>query len=242
MVSDRTRTSTYAARMARPGDVVMLMEAGDVDESGSELLASGRFCSHRGPPRFGYFAMTDDPGTAACKSEGARVINALRWSDEVRPAVQVAPVPAEVDEGAMPPLPGPIDATSVEIPDLTNTYAQVLAQVVEAKPPAREFAGSTGLVRRPHLVDLMDELSSRSTRFMPSTGRAKSPTPDRNWVVNWFADLCGLPRLRAIGSNHPTPSRAKERKLLPATDPFPRTRHHAAADAAPAVMLCVLTR
>ncbi|WP_327591546.1 hypothetical protein [Streptomyces chartreusis] len=40
MIRDRAEASAQAARVARPGDVVVLMGAGDIAESGPALLSA----------------------------------------------------------------------------------------------------------------------------------------------------------------------------------------------------------
>ncbi|MFG2457042.1 Ku protein [Streptomyces sp. NPDC048523] len=94
--------------------------------------------------------------------QGALVLNALRWSDEIRPPAGVAPSPAEVDEEELAAALDLIEARSVdtlaEIADLTDHYAQALDAVVEAKLHARDLTRPAESTRGPHPVDLMDML------------------------------------------------------------------------------------
>lgn len=94
---------------------------------------------------------------------GALVLNALRWSDEIRPSAGAAPARAAgVDEEELAAALDLIEARSVdtldEIPGLTDRYAQALADVVDAKLHARDLARLAEPARGPHPVDLMDML------------------------------------------------------------------------------------
>ncbi|MCX4885985.1 Ku protein [Streptomyces sp. NBC_00847] len=93
---------------------------------------------------------------------GALVLNALRWSDEVRPPAGIAPSPTSVSEEELTAALDLIEARSVdsldEVEGLTDRYAQALAAVVDAKLHARDLARPSEPVRGPHPVDLMDML------------------------------------------------------------------------------------
>ncbi|EMF52388.1 MULTISPECIES: Ku protein [Streptomyces] len=93
---------------------------------------------------------------------GALVLNALRWSDEIHSPAGAAPSPAEVEEDELAAAVDLIEARTVDtlddLPGLTDHYAQALATTVEAKLNARDLSGPSEPVQGPQPVDFMDVL------------------------------------------------------------------------------------
>ncbi|WP_248844943.1 Ku protein [Streptomyces griseorubiginosus] len=120
--------------------------------------------------------------------QDALVLNALLWSDEIRPPAGVAPSPAVVAEEELAAALDLIEARSVdtlaEIADLTDHYAQALAAVVDAKLHARDLDRPAESARGPHPVDLMDMLQrsvrdAHAERKYPESG-ANRPTSQKH--------------------------------------------------------------
>jgi DNA end-binding protein Ku len=93
----------------------------------------------------------------------ALVLNGLHWSDEVRDVGPgIAPAPADVDEDELAAALELVDTLSADelrdIPDLTDHYAQALAELVDAKAHDRELIQPSEPPRREQLVDLMAAL------------------------------------------------------------------------------------
>jgi DNA end-binding protein Ku len=112
---------------------------------------------------------------------GALVLNALRWSDEVRPPIGVAPLPTAVDEEELAAALDLVEVRSVEtlaeIQDLTDHYAQALAALVDAKLHARDLTRPTEPVRCPQVVDLMDALRQSVRDARAERGEGEEPPP-----------------------------------------------------------------
>ncbi|MGW3038156.1 non-homologous end joining protein Ku [Streptomyces sp. NPDC001178] len=110
---------------------------------------------------------------------GALVLNALRWSDEVRPPVGIAPAPAAVSEDELAAALNLIEARSVdsldEVEGLTDRYAQALAAVVDAKLHARDLARPAEPARGRHPVDLMDMLQQSVRDARADRGEIEKP-------------------------------------------------------------------
>ncbi|MFK0154273.1 Ku protein [Streptomyces sp. NPDC090493] len=102
---------------------------------------------------------------------GALVLDSLRWSDEIRPPVGIAPASAAVTEEELEAALDLIEARSVDtladIPDLTDRYAEALAQVVDAK--LRDITPNEP-ARHPQLVDLMDALRRSASEARTTRG------------------------------------------------------------------------
>ncbi|MGW3200150.1 non-homologous end joining protein Ku [Streptomyces sp. NPDC001118] len=93
----------------------------------------------------------------------ALVLNGLRWSDEVRDVERgIAPAPADVDEDELAAALELADTLSVDelgdVPDLTDHYAQALAELVDAKVHDRQLTQPSGPPQRAQMVDLMAAL------------------------------------------------------------------------------------
>ncbi|MFG2800587.1 non-homologous end joining protein Ku [Streptomyces pseudovenezuelae] len=93
----------------------------------------------------------------------ALVLNGLLWHDEVRDIEHdIAPAPADVDEGELAAALELVDTLSADelddIPALTDRYARALAELVDAKVHDRELAHPSEPPQRGQLVDLMAAL------------------------------------------------------------------------------------
>jgi hypothetical protein len=106
---------------------------------------------------------------------GALVLNGLLWRDEVRDVERgIAPGPAGVDENELAAALELVDILSADqmgdIPNLTDHYAQALAELVDAKVHDRELTRPAELPRRVQLVDLMATLQQSVRAARASRG------------------------------------------------------------------------
>ncbi|WP_063807362.1 Ku protein [Streptomyces caeruleatus] len=91
------------------------------------------------------------------------VLNGLLWPEEVRDVESgIAPAPADINEAELAAALELVDTLSADelsdIDDLTDHYAQALAELVEAKVHVRELTQPSAPPQREQLVDLMAAL------------------------------------------------------------------------------------